>query len=499
MMVAVALNHRHRRAGRSGDGQAICARDVLILDTLTANGAPLMTVPSDVSTAADGGPMYAGDGRPSNVDHYLAAVDSLLSSLGGVRLNRWRRATTSDKLATGPRYAAWQRRQLRVAAGMASLTLAIVLVVDAVAFAGRSSLIVTNNRVEAAMAAAIWGTLRRSGAARPNPWVASYLVASIAIASTLVPLALIPGMEFLVAYLPITMIAVALFAPWSLRWHVGWLLNAVFAVSLVTWGPVATRLGTTGLIDLFAVTIAAAFVSVTGYFVLERQRQSMFRQRQQLRHLNLIGREQQRRLTSLASQLEMAIRRDPLTGVGNRLRLGDDFLELRRSMVRSGRQGAAIMLDLDRFKDYNDLYGHLVGDEALRRVAAACSAQLRPGDRLYRFGGEEFLVLATDVDVVDAVELAERLRRTVAGLGIAHLRNAPWGVVTLSGGVAGIGGDARGIDEWVGEADAALYAAKDAGRNRVERATATIQRGGPISALPGASSDWARVDAIRET
>ena len=139
------------------------------------------------------------------------------------------------------------------------------------------------------------------------------------------------------------------------------------------------------------------------------------------------------------------------------------------------------MLDLDRFKDYNDVYGHLPGDEALRRVAAACAAQLRPGDRFYRFGGEEFLVLATDLEVVDAVELAERLRRTVAGLRITHVRNRPWRVLTLSGGVAGIDADAVGIEEWVGPADAALYAAKGAGRNRVEQARTPTQSGGPGS------------------
>ena len=168
------------------------------------------------------------------------------------------------------------------------------------------------------------------------------------------------------------------------------------------------------------------------------------------------------------TSLEEAVRTDPLTGLGNRLRLNEDLIVLTASLSRSGRRAALVILDLDHFKLVNDLSGHLVGDEALRGVAAALRAGSRLSDRLYRFGGEEFLVLTEDSDASGVAVLASRLVETVAAAGIPHPGNAPYDVVTISAGFALIEpGGSETADQALRTADAALFEAKAAGRNRV--------------------------------
>jgi diguanylate cyclase (GGDEF)-like protein len=166
--------------------------------------------------------------------------------------------------------------------------------------------------------------------------------------------------------------------------------------------------------------------------------------------------------------LEEAVRTDPLTGLGNRLRLNEDLATLTASLARSGRRAGVIILDLDHFKLVNDISGHLAGDEALRAVAAVLRAASRASDRLYRYGGEEFLVLTEDADPSGAATFADRLVSAVAGAAIAHPSNEPYGVVTTSAGFALL--EPRGpesSDLALRTADAALFAAKAAGRNRV--------------------------------
>ncbi len=152
---------------------------------------------------------------------------------------------------------------------------------------------------------------------------------------------------------------------------------------------------------------------------------------------------------------------DGLTTLQNRRCFDEVFpLHIGR-LLTEGRGGALLMADVDRFKDLNDAHGHAVGDEALRRIAKALTAGLRPGDLLARYGGEEFAVLVANVDVAEATEVAERLRRLVAeraGDG------AP--TCTLSVGVATLQ-PAETFAALVARADAALFRAKQAGRDRV--------------------------------
>lgn len=159
---------------------------------------------------------------------------------------------------------------------------------------------------------------------------------------------------------------------------------------------------------------------------------------------------------------------DGLTGLANRRRF-DSTLDVEwRRAVRERRRLALLMIDGDFFKGYNDTYGHLEGDAALRAIASAiCECATRPGDLVARFGGEEFVVLLPDTDSAGAFEVASAIRRTITGLALAH-RGSPFGVLTVSIGVASrsppTGASASMLVEG---ADAALYKAKAEGRDRV--------------------------------
>ncbi|NML26811.1 sensor domain-containing diguanylate cyclase [Zoogloea dura] len=170
------------------------------------------------------------------------------------------------------------------------------------------------------------------------------------------------------------------------------------------------------------------------------------------------------------ANLELARRSDTdgLTGLANR-RCFDEALqgELSRA-CRARRPLALIMIDVDHFKQYNDYYGHLAGDDCLRRVAAVLEAGVhRPGDLCARYGGEEFAVIAASSDAAGMAVLAERLRAGVEQLEIPHA-GSPCGVVTASFGVAVLVPDSNKVAErLIRLADEALYEAKEQGRNRV--------------------------------
>jgi diguanylate cyclase (GGDEF)-like protein len=160
---------------------------------------------------------------------------------------------------------------------------------------------------------------------------------------------------------------------------------------------------------------------------------------------------------------------DELTGVANRRRIELVAQEAIRIADAEGQPLSVIALDIDHFKRINDTFGHLVGDEALARVAAACQQALRHHDALGRTGGEEFLVVLPDTALDAAVQVGERLRANVAALA---WDGAPDLQVTVSLGIAQLRPDDAGLREVLRRADAALYRAKAAGRNTLEAADA---------------------------
>ena len=168
-----------------------------------------------------------------------------------------------------------------------------------------------------------------------------------------------------------------------------------------------------------------------------------------------------RRLRELAAT-------DPLTGVANRRsieRLGEEAMAAARA---TGEGLCVLILDIDHFKPVNDRYGHLTGDRALARVAGACSAALRQFDQLGRIGGEEFMVLLPRTRMAQARQVAERMRAAVEALEFADID--PGLRLSVSIGVAELRAGDQDLQALCARADAALYAAKDGGRNRMEAA-----------------------------
>jgi diguanylate cyclase (GGDEF)-like protein len=161
-------------------------------------------------------------------------------------------------------------------------------------------------------------------------------------------------------------------------------------------------------------------------------------------------------------------RRDPLTGLGNRRRQDEDLATGVARAERYGHSLCVALFDIDYFKEYNDTRGHLEGDAILRSVAAALARESRGGDTLYRYGGDELLVVFPEQTLESAAIGAERLRKALEALAISHPGKPPDGLVTVSVGVARFEPELKDdVERLLARADAALYDAKESGRNRV--------------------------------
>jgi diguanylate cyclase (GGDEF)-like protein/PAS domain S-box-containing protein len=177
---------------------------------------------------------------------------------------------------------------------------------------------------------------------------------------------------------------------------------------------------------------------------------------------------------ALEDRLSREALTDGLTGLANRRAFDETLQREWKRSVREQTPLSLILIDLDRFKSFNDDHGHPAGDACLRATAGAVARAIhRPGDQAARYGGEELAVILPGADAGGAAQIAEAIRAGIEGLGVLH-PSSPHGVVTASVGVATAGPSSQHIihspEALIEMADTALYRAKAGGRNRVETA-----------------------------
>jgi diguanylate cyclase (GGDEF)-like protein len=205
-------------------------------------------------------------------------------------------------------------------------------------------------------------------------------------------------------------------------------------------------------------------VKPVSYVVLNSKIRAMQRINDMRQKLLYLSRE----LASANRELERISHQDGLTGIANR-RYFDYFVNRELALARRTQADISLILcDVDFFKKFNDNYGHLSGDECLRKVATAIKGCCRrPTDLAARYGGEEFVMVLPNTNYAGAVLVAESMRVAVENLAIAHGFSQAAPVVTLSAGIlACIPTDDTTVDAMITKADEALYQAKQTGRNR---------------------------------
>ncbi len=192
--------------------------------------------------------------------------------------------------------------------------------------------------------------------------------------------------------------------------------------------------------------------------------------------------ERERELTEMAERLDAANKKltrmsylDGLTGVPNRRYFEEFFAREWKNAIRLNSPLSLIMFDIDCFKAYNDTYGHLNGDDCLKKIAGASENALkRPRDFLCRYGGEEFIAVLPGTDKKGALTVAKRFLEKTDKLKIVHKNSTVSKNVTISVGVAAINPDKKSKPtSFIGEVDKALYKAKQSGRNCIKEGVTT--------------------------
>lgn len=174
------------------------------------------------------------------------------------------------------------------------------------------------------------------------------------------------------------------------------------------------------------------------------------------------------KLSEMNKRLEELSSLDGLTGISNRRRFDTVLEQEWRRSKRSHSPLSLIMLDIDKFKVYNDTYGHLEGDECLKKVAQIIKASVkRADDVVARYGGEEFSIILPNTPLEGALQIGEHIRQNIERESIPHKNSTVKAVVTVSVGVATATTETISIADLIKGADTALYEAKNKGRNQV--------------------------------
>lgn len=287
----------------------------------------------------------------------------------------------------------------------------------------------------------------------------------VAFGTGLLGLALMPsGWSLGVAQLAMILVGAGLFMPWSSRWHAAGMAAAITLAVAFVMSRLGAELAPMERANLLVAVVTAATTSFVGHRLWQDRLRAMLEQQFALRHLSRYAQRQEAHVTELNRELNRTARRDQLTGIGNRLALDEALARMldQGDRVRPLRFAIALF-DIDHFKLYNDEHGHLAGDAALGRLGEILRRVTRREDLAFRYGGEEFLLLLPEVDLTGALAVCDRVRATIA-------EDPPIGIppFTVSGGVALCDpADGRDPAPLLRRADAALYLAKRAGRNRI--------------------------------
>ena len=381
------------------------------------------------------------------------------------RLASWQ---AREALARTPRYRVAERRALRRALARSSVFVAVVLVAGALASTFADPLLGPELLALNSAAAAVSILLARLAMGRARRQVAGIadlwgilMVADLLAAGLTSPLQLRNS----AMVMPAIPLIYALFMPSTTRAHliaVGWTAVAALLLTFML-----QRSGIDPVSPIVLTAIVTGAISVVGHAIRRADRIDAFRQVMQIRGLHARARDAGRRLRDANRELASSARLDPLTGARNRLALDEDLRALDADDDPMRGSVAFVLVDLDRFKPYNDRHGHPAGDWVLRRVADVLAESVRSADRVYRYGGEELLVLLAGVDGPAADGIVGRMLVNVQALEIPHPENRPWQVVTASAGwILHDPGGSSSSAVALAAADDALYRAKRLGRNR---------------------------------
>lgn len=217
-------------------------------------------------------------------------------------------------------------------------------------------------------------------------------------------------------------------------------------------------------VPVYGSIINSIIATLLGVFVASL----MYRNRAMHYYNTETIRQQNEKILLINNQLRNLVLTDELTGAFNRRYLDEVVPEMMEDAIRAEEPLAMFMLDIDRFKQYNDIYGHQQGDVCLAQVADIIRTTMMTHECVFvRYGGEEFAVFLHGQDQSHSVELAESVRRNVARCRIEH-SGSPWGYVTVCLGVdTALPNEDTNVHEMLRHADEALYIAKNNGRNKV--------------------------------
>lgn len=401
------------------------------------------------------------------------AIGRLLAALAELRsLPSRLRASEYISVGQGARFRAVQRRRTRVASRAGFLVVAAAVGLDLLALLELSAadvwVAIGLDILVIATALASWALLARS--LRQYPEATAWVVTTSVVISTAVTGLAVPSLTVQsIAYLLLLPGLVALVLPWRTSTHLWWLLAYVALVAgYLTTDPVR-RFTAAERDDLLVVVIVAVGASLAGHYLLKRAQIRSFAQLESIRSLRRRADADMVELERVHHALELTARIDPLTGAGNRRRMDEDLRAVRAHINRSAMTYGLLEIDIDHFKAVNDRLGHLAGDDVLRRVVETLQDSLRATDAIYRYGGEEFVVVLPVATEEGLVAAAERLRHAVEALDIPHPDASSHPMITVSIGATLLGASSLGRtdDEWFELTDQAMYAAKAAGRNRV--------------------------------